>query len=150
RVFFRAIDGWMQKRSLAIESSTSGGKSMSHSVRHHKNRAVTLFAVGVLITAAFLTAQNRTTKLTPDEASKLGMEAYIYGYPLVTVEMTRRVATNTEKPDGLHARMGQFANARKYPDATFKDVTAPNADTLYSSVSSMSVENHTYFRCRMS
>ena len=29
--------------------------------------------------------------------------------------------------------MGQFANARTYPDASFKDVTAPNADTLYSS-----------------
>jgi hypothetical protein len=29
--------------------------------------------------------------------------------------------------------MGQFANLRKYPDASFKAVTAPNADTLYSS-----------------
>jgi hypothetical protein len=107
---------------------------MSHSVRHPKKRvAVALLAVGVLMAAAFLTAQNTPTKLTPDEASKLGIEAYIYGYPLVTVEMTRRVATNVEKPDGLHAPMGQFANARKYPDATFKDVTAPNADTLYSS-----------------
>ena len=31
-----------------------------------------------------------------------------------------------------HAPMGQFYNARTYPDASFKDVTAPNADTLYS------------------
>ena len=28
--------------------------------------------------------------------------------------------------------MGQFINAREYPSAAFKDVTAPNADTLYS------------------
>ena len=28
--------------------------------------------------------------------------------------------------------MGQFYNARTYPDAAFRDVTAPNADTLYS------------------
>jgi hypothetical protein len=28
--------------------------------------------------------------------------------------------------------MGQFLLMRKYPDAAFKDVTAPNADTLYS------------------
>ena len=28
--------------------------------------------------------------------------------------------------------MGQFAHMRKYPDAAFRDVTAPNADTLYS------------------
>src|SRR5262245_26419019 len=108
---------------------------MSHSVRHHKYRTVVLLAVGVLMTVAFLTTQhkNKTTKLTPDEASKLGTEAYIYGYPLVTMEMTRRVVTNVERPEGDHAPMGQFANLRKYPDATFKDVIAPNADTLYSS-----------------
>jgi hypothetical protein len=61
------------------------------------------------------------------------IEAYIFGYPLVTMEMTRRVLTNAAKPEGLHGPMGQFASAREYPTAAFKDVTAPNADTLYSS-----------------
>jgi hypothetical protein len=28
--------------------------------------------------------------------------------------------------------MGQFVKARQYPDASFRDVTAPNADTLYT------------------
>ena len=32
--------------------------------------------------------------------SSLGVEAYIYGYPLVTMEMTRRVMTNVAKPEG--------------------------------------------------
>jgi hypothetical protein len=63
---------------------------------------------------------------------EIGTEAYIYGYPLVTMEMTRRVMTNVVKPDGYHAPMGQFANVRHYPPASFRDVTAPNADTLYS------------------
>ncbi len=40
--------------------------------------------------------------------------------------------TNVAKPEGAHAPMGQFLLMRKYPDAAFKDVTAPNADTLYS------------------
>jgi len=62
----------------------------------------------------------------------IGTEAYIYGYPLVTMEMTRRVMTNTATPKGNHAPMGQFYNAKTYPDASFRDVTAPNADTLYS------------------
>jgi hypothetical protein len=61
------------------------------------------------------------------------VEAYIFGYSPVTVEVTRRVMTNTAKPEGLRAPMGQFTNAREYPTAAFKDVTAPNADTLYSS-----------------
>jgi hypothetical protein len=70
----------------------------------------------------------------PEAAARgLAVEAYIFGYSLVTMEMTRRIVTNVAKPEGLHGPMGQFANAREYPTATFKDVTAPNADTLYSS-----------------
>ncbi len=59
-------------------------------------------------------------------------DAYIYGYPLVTMEMTRRVITNVPAVEGTRGPMGQVINLRQYPDATFTDVTAPNADTLYS------------------
>jgi len=59
-------------------------------------------------------------------------DAYIFGYPLVTMEMTRRIMTNVAAPEGNHAPMGQFAKARTYPNASFRDVTAPNADTLYT------------------
>jgi hypothetical protein len=62
----------------------------------------------------------------------VGVDAYAYGYPLVTMEITRRVMTNVVAPQGTHAPMGQFLLMRKYPDAKFRDVTAPNADTLYS------------------
>jgi hypothetical protein len=63
----------------------------------------------------------------------LATDAYIYGYPLVTVEMTRRVVTNMSRIEGSRGPMGQIINLRQYPDAAFRDVTAPNADTLYSS-----------------
>lgn len=62
----------------------------------------------------------------------LATDAYIYGYPLVTMDMTRRVMTNVAAPEGTRAPMGQFVKARSYPDASFRDVTAPNADTLYT------------------
>jgi len=58
--------------------------------------------------------------------------AYIYGYPLVTMELTRRALTNVAQPEGTKAPMGQFIKMRHYPDASFRDVTAPNADTLYT------------------
>ena len=45
--------------------------------------------------------------VTAKEASEIGIEAYVYGYPLVTMEMTRRVMTNVEKPEGTRAPMGQ-------------------------------------------
>ena len=72
------------------------------------------------------------TPITEAEALQIGTEAYIYGYPLVTMEMTRRVMTNAAIPKDNHAPMGQFHHARSYPSAAFRDVTAPNADTLYS------------------
>lgn len=59
-------------------------------------------------------------------------DAYIYGYPLVTMEMTRRVVTNVAKPEGTRAPMGTLIKLREYPNASFRDVTAPNADTLYT------------------
>ena len=62
----------------------------------------------------------------------VAQDAYIYGYPLVTMEMTRRVATNAATAGGRHAPMGQLIKFRQYPDASFHDVTAPNADTLYT------------------
>jgi hypothetical protein len=66
------------------------------------------------------------------EAFDLGQRAYIFGYPLVTMEMTRRVMTNVAAPDGKLAPMGQLAKLRAYPSPSDKEVTAPNADTLYT------------------
>jgi hypothetical protein len=63
----------------------------------------------------------------------VAQDAYIYGYPLVTMEMTRRVVTNVASPEGARGPMGQLIKLRQYPDASFRDVTAPNADTLYTS-----------------
>ena len=62
----------------------------------------------------------------------LATDAYVYGYPLVTMEMTRRVMTNVAEAGGSRGPMGQLVKARTYPDASFRDVTAPNADTLYT------------------
>lgn len=48
------------------------------------------------------------------------------------MEMTRRVMTNVEAPAGTRAPMGRLVLMRHYPDSSFRDVTAPNADTLYT------------------
>lgn len=89
-------------------------------------------ALGVAGPWLATTAAADEGKVSEREAADLGVEAYVYGYPLVTMEYTRRVMTNTAEPKGTHAPMGQFVRMREYPDAKFRDVTAPNADTLYS------------------
>ncbi|MFO1095614.1 MAG: DUF1254 domain-containing protein [Planctomycetaceae bacterium] len=71
-------------------------------------------------------------KLTPQEAQQIATEAYIYGYPLVTMEISRRVMTNVAQLEGTRAPMGHLVRMQSYPSAAFRDVTAPNADTLYT------------------
>ncbi len=66
------------------------------------------------------------------EAREIAIDAYIYAYPLVTMEYTRRIMTNVDKPAGSKAPMGQFARLRSYPAVDDHSVTAPNADTLYT------------------
>ena len=67
-----------------------------------------------------------------EEASAIGAAAYIYGYPLVSMEITRRIMTNVITADEAKAPMGQFAHVRKYPKASFKHHKAPDTDVLSS------------------
>jgi hypothetical protein len=91
------------------------------------------FACGIaLFPSLRFTASSAQSGVTPAEARAIAEDAYIYGYPLVTLEMTRRVTTNTAAPAGLRAPMGQFAHARKFPPVTYRDIPGANADTLYS------------------
>jgi len=71
-------------------------------------------------------------EMSPDEARKIAMDAYVYGYSLITSEVTRVQMSNVAKADGLHAPAGQFVHVRRYPGADYRGVSAPNADTLYS------------------
>ena len=96
--------------------------------------APTLLAIGLLtlLGAGAGMAQDQP-KLSAQQATEIGADVYIYGYPLVTLEMTRRLTTNTPEPVGLRAPMGQFAHLRTFPPVTYRDIPGANADTLYSS-----------------
>jgi uncharacterized protein (TIGR03000 family) len=116
------------------------GKKYYYHVRAAWNKAGKPFedkrkvsvTAGARVKVDFLASPATPEKISEKEAFDIGVAAYIYGYPLVTMEMTRRVMTNVAKPNGKLAPMGRFANLRAYPTPTDKEVTAPNADTLYS------------------
>jgi hypothetical protein len=68
-----------------------------------------------------------------DEAQAIAADAYVYFYPLVTMDVTRRQMTNLEsgKKPGF-GPMNAFHHVREYPPADMKVVVRPNFDTLYS------------------
>ena len=68
------------------------------------------------------------------EKHKVVRDAYIFGYPLVTMDMTRKQETNVRVPDEAHAPMGQLIKLRAYPAVDDRGAAAPNADTLYTMV----------------
>jgi hypothetical protein len=70
--------------------------------------------------------------LSFDEAMRIAADAYIYGYPLVVMDVTRTVLTATGSLTPHKAPMNQFLHLRQFPDPAFTDVVSPNVDTLYS------------------
>lgn len=92
---------------------------------------VTLAAV--LLTSGLAAGVRAAEPISGEDAHAIGVQAYVYFYPLVTMDLTRRQLTNVEHADGFHAPMNTFANIPAFPDATMKAVVRPNFDTLYSS-----------------
>ncbi|WP_319522336.1 DUF1254 domain-containing protein [uncultured Desulfosarcina sp.] len=72
--------------------------------------------------------------MAADRFREIGSQAYIYGFPMVLMEITRRVSTNVETTQHGGAPMDQFCHVRAFPDHTFTNVVRPNADTLYSTL----------------
>jgi hypothetical protein len=96
-----------------------------------------LCAVLALVVSTFTAcssgpSQPASNKPGAEAAVSDAVDVYIYGYPLVTMDMTRRQLTNVAAPDAAHAPMGQILKLRTYPPPDVHTVTAPNADTLYT------------------
>ena len=85
----------------------------------------------VLALAPFVTrAQGATANV--QEAVEIATDAYVYGYSLLTTDVTRIQMSNIPAVEELRAPLNQFANVKRYPPADYRGVSAPNADTLYS------------------
>ncbi len=85
-----------------------------------------------LLAGTSLLSLARADTADAEAATSDAIDAYIYGYPLVVTEMTRRVLTNVRVPGARSAPMGQFAHYRSFPTPTTQDIAGSNVDTLYS------------------
>lgn len=74
-----------------------------------------------------------SAKIDAKEAHEIGVEAYIYLYPLVLMDITRKHNINY-KPNQKQGvgPMNAFWNMRTYQTLEDRDVVRPNFDTLYS------------------
>jgi hypothetical protein len=91
--------------------------SSAHRLRRLK-RGLLAFGLGVAAIAGTLYIKS--------ELILLGAEVYIFGYPLVMMDVTRVNAGLTVGPENHLRRVRQF------PNSSFKDVVRPNVDTLYT------------------
>jgi len=67
------------------------------------------------------------------EARAIATDGYIYFYPLVTMDVTRKQLVNTPPASGIGGPMNTFDNIPTFPTADMRAVVRPNFDTLYSS-----------------
>lgn len=79
---------------------------------------VTATVLLVLASAGLLYAKS--------EQIVLGAEGYLFGFPLVIMDVTRASAAQVIGPEN------QLRRVRQFPDARFRDVVRPNVDTLYT------------------
>ncbi|WP_237050204.1 DUF1254 domain-containing protein [Microvirga ossetica] len=72
--------------------------------------------------------------ITEQEAQDIAIDAYVYFYPIISLDVTRKQFTNLE-PGKVPGRgpMNMFNNVPTYPPGDDKGVVRYNFDTLYSS-----------------
>jgi hypothetical protein len=97
------------------------------------------FGIGVLFCLAMLpmvvtTRSSLAAAPTEEEAHAIAVDAYIYFYPLITMELTRQQLSNAAPGSGsIGGPMNAFNNIPTFPPADMRAVVRPNFDTLYSS-----------------
>jgi hypothetical protein len=96
-------------------------------------QALTAVALTVAASVVFPLASQAQSKVTAEEAHAIGVDAYLYFYPLLTMDITRKQFTNIEPGKEFgKGPMNMFVSVPQYPPADFKGVVRSNFDTLYS------------------
>jgi len=94
--------------------------------------SLTSLSVAALLAMLAAPAGAQST-ITEQDAHTIGVDAYLYFYPLLTMDLTRKQSTNIEpgKEPGK-GPMNEFTNVAEYPPADYRTVVRVNFDTLYS------------------
>jgi hypothetical protein len=97
-------------------------------------RSTIALILGLFLFPVLSVAVQAQSAITEQEAQSIATNAYIYFYPLVTMDVTRKQLTNKAPGPGVFGGpMNTFVNVEAFPPADFKAVVRSNFDTLYSS-----------------
>src|SRR5215471_7953641 len=93
--------------------------------------------LAALFSGAFFITSSSTvdaqTAITEQEAHAVATDAYVYFYPLVVMDLTRKQSTNIAAGKEFgKGPMNLFTSVREYPPGDYKGVVRVNFDTLYS------------------
>lgn len=91
-------------------------------VRPSRGRRAKQLAAALVLLAAVLLA----VLFSQRELIRLAAQGYVFGYPLVMMDLTRASFIDNMAP------ANQLVQISRFPDASFRDVVRPNVDTLYT------------------
>jgi len=95
-------------------------------------KSTTALILSLLVCPALSLVAQAQSAVDEQDARSIALDAYIYFYPLVTMDVTRKQLTNVEPGKGLGAPMNSLFNVPTFPTADMRQVVRPNFDTLYS------------------
>ena len=94
---------------------------------------VTALVLTFVLTPIPIETAQAQQSATEQEAYAIGVDAYLYFYSLVTMDITRKQSVNTEPGKEFgKGSMNMFVSIPAYPPADLKVVVRINFDTLYS------------------
>ncbi len=119
---------------LQVGALTEGGTALPGTARRAASTSISWAAAALLGFAAISAPTTASAQaVSEQETREIAREAYIYFYPLITLDVTRLQLTNMSPDSGIGGPMNSFANVRAFPTAEMRVVVRPNFDTLYSS-----------------
>jgi hypothetical protein len=93
-------------------------------------KIMTALVLGLLVGPSLPLVARAQNALSEQEAQAIALDAYIYFYPLMSMDLSRKQFTNGT--NDFKGPMNTFVNVPAYPPADFKGVVRSNFDTLYS------------------
>ena len=97
-----------------------------------KKMAALGFVVMLAAVLALVSCNKAEEKAKEEVAYVVGMEEYVYGFPLVISEITRQVETAVPKASELAAPINQFSRVRGYIPWNFVNVVRVSFNSLWS------------------